>query len=73
MNKKASWIKGRETLGQRCPDFRRSFTVSKKVARAEACVTARGVYDLFINGKKVGNGFMAPGWTSTLARVQYQR
>ena len=73
MNKKAKWIRYRLMLGEQCPDFRRSFEVSKKVVRAEACVTAVGVYDLYINGKRVGNGFMSPGWTSTYERVQYQR
>ena len=73
MNKKAKWIRYRLMLGEQCPDFRRSFEVSKKVVRAEACVTAVGVYDLYINGKRVGNGFMSPGWTSTYERLQYQR
>ncbi len=73
MNKKAKWIRTTIGIGEVCPDFRTTFTVDKKVVKAEALVSARGVYDLFINGKKVGDGFMAPGWTSNFARVQYQR
>jgi alpha-L-rhamnosidase len=43
------------------------------VAKAEALVTSYGVYDFFVNGNKVGKGFMAPGWTSYPSRIQYQK
>ena len=46
MNKKAKWIKSKENTSEICPDFRRSFKLSGKVARAVAYVSARGVYNL---------------------------
>ena len=34
--------------------------------------TARGVYELYINGTRVGNDVLAPGWTDYDRRIQYQ-
>ena len=47
-----------------CPIFfcEKSFTERPK--KAVAYVTAIGVFDLIINGKKCGDSFFAPGWTS---------
>ena len=55
-----------------CPVFSKSFAVSKKVQAARLYVTACGVYEARINGAKVGDQFMAPGWTSYKHRIQYQ-
>lgn len=44
--------------------FRREFKVTSKIAKARLYATARGVFEARINGKKVGDTFMAPGWTS---------
>jgi alpha-L-rhamnosidase len=40
--------------------------------KAKLYVTAYGVYQVFINGKRVGNDQMAPGWTSYTHRHLYQ-
>lgn len=45
------------------PQFRKAFSVSKKVKQALAYVTGLGHFDFFLNGKKVGNHFLDPGWT----------
>ncbi len=71
-NTKAKWIKTPSHLGQRCPAFKKDVHVFRDVKKAIAKVSAYGVYDFFINKKKVGDAFMAPGWTSYLSRVQYQ-
>lgn len=56
-----------------CPVFRKDFFAeNKKISRARAYVTCRGVYELTINGKKAGDCFLAPGWTSYHNRLQYQ-
>lgn len=55
-----------------CPVFYKQFSAGKKVAKAYAYATAHGVYELAINGKKVGNLCMAPGWTSYHNRLQFQ-
>ena len=72
MNTNAKWIKTLPEIGEGSPEFRKIFSVSKKILKAEAYVSAIGVYDLYINGVKVGNAFMAPAWTSYKNRVQYQ-
>jgi alpha-L-rhamnosidase len=54
------------------PLFRKEFTVSKKVASATAFITAHGLYHAEINGEKIGNGYLTPGWTSYNKRLQYQ-
>jgi alpha-L-rhamnosidase len=53
------------------PLLRKSFAVSKPVKRATAFITGLGQYELHINGNKVGDQFMAPGWTNYDKRVLY--
>jgi alpha-L-rhamnosidase len=52
--------------------LRRSFEVGKAVASARIYATALGSYQLSINGRKVGNEILAPGWTDFRERVVYQ-
>lgn len=52
--------------------LRKEFCVSKKVKEAYICSTALGLYHLFLNGKKVGEDQMAPGWTSYHHQLYYQ-
>ncbi|HTW16771.1 MAG TPA: family 78 glycoside hydrolase catalytic domain [Nocardioides sp.] len=44
----------------------------KTVTRARAYATARGIYELRINGEPVGDQHLAPGWTDYLDRIQHQ-
>lgn len=60
---------GEETA---CPVFWKEFSIGKKVARARLYATAHGVYEVCLNGKKVEDYYMAPGWTSYHHRLQYQ-
>ena len=68
----AKWIKTPKPLGQRPPAFEKEIHIFREIKKATAKLSAFGVYDLFINGNKVGDAFMAPGWTSYLSRIQYQ-
>ncbi|KAJ1337927.1 alpha-L-rhamnosidase [Microdochium nivale] len=59
--------------------FRREFTLdsttspeSKKVKTARLYITAQGVYEAEINGRVVGDHFLAPGWTEYRRRLRYQ-
>ena len=52
--------------------FRRDFAVSGDVAAARLYVTAHGVYEVEINGRRVGDHVLAPGWTSYHQRLRYQ-
>ncbi len=54
------------------PYFRKEFTLTKKIASARVYVTSHGFYELHLNGKKVGDQVLTPGWTSYLKRLQYQ-
>ena len=51
---------------------RKAFGLRKKVASARAYVTAHGFYELYLNGKKVSDDVLTPGWTSYKKRLQYQ-
>lgn len=44
----------------------------KTVTRARVYASARGVYELNLNGEKVGDQFLAPGWTDYADRIQHQ-
>jgi alpha-L-rhamnosidase len=54
------------------PLLRKSFSVNTQIKRALVYVTALGEYQLYINGKRVGERFLAPEWTDYDVRVQYQ-
>ncbi|KAJ5668964.1 hypothetical protein N7462_010034 [Penicillium macrosclerotiorum] len=54
--------------------LRRSFLVSaeaKRVRQARLYITAQGVYQAYVNGTRVGDHFMAPGFTSFQFRLSY--
>ncbi len=53
-----------KTGGQALPIFRKEFSVKKGLKEALVFVTGLGQYELRLNGEKVGNHFMAPGWTN---------
>lgn len=52
--------------------YRREFTSSKRVKHASVFATALGIYELHINGKRVGDALFAPGWTDYRQRAYYQ-
>lgn len=52
--------------------FRKKLRLSQSVKRAFVNVTALGVYELSINGKKAGDEYFAPGLTSYAHQIQYQ-
>jgi alpha-L-rhamnosidase len=52
--------------------FRREFEVPGPVRRASLYASARGVFELFCNGKRVGSDVFAPEWTDYDKRVQYR-
>ncbi|KAH6867414.1 bacterial alpha-L-rhamnosidase-domain-containing protein [Thelonectria olida] len=52
--------------------FRRPFRVKEAPHRARLYITAQGIYESFINGSKVGDHVLAPGWTSYDHELSYQ-
>ncbi len=73
-NWKAKWIQAgfREDESRPSPIFRKEFVTEKNVKLAVACITSRGMYEARINGEKVGEACLTPGWTSYNKRLQYQ-
>ena len=73
---KAQWIasplEGAPKTPAPVPALRREFEVDRPVARARLYVTALGLYDVEINGRRVGDHELAPGWTDYRVRVRYQ-
>ncbi len=61
-----------EMFGERpAPLLRKEFRVAKPIARARAYVTGLGYYELSLNGAKVGDHVLDPGWTAYSNRVLY--
>ena len=52
--------------------LRQSFEVKAPVKSARLYATALGAYELFLNGKRVGDDVLAPGWTDYREHVKYQ-
>jgi len=56
----------------RVPMLRREFNLPGQVRRALLSVSARGFYEVRINGQRVSDELLAPGFTDYGARLQYQ-
>jgi len=50
--------------------FRREFSVNSPVTKARLYITAKGVYEVSLDGTKVGQDFMAPGYTPYHSRIE---
>jgi hypothetical protein len=46
------------------PMFRREFEVTRAVRRATAYISGLGFFELYLNGKRVGDHVLEPGWTN---------
>ena len=53
------------------PFLRRAFTVRGPLRRAMLYATARGLVELHLNGARVGDAVLAPGWTDYRKRIEY--
>lgn len=63
---------GREEVTHRpSPVLRREFSLDGEITQARLYVTALGIYDFWINGKRVGTDRMNPGWTDYRTRIPY--
>jgi alpha-L-rhamnosidase len=54
------------------PYLRKDFSIDKRVRHAMVYASALGLYELHINGKRVGEDYFTPGWTDYPTRVYYQ-
>src|SRR6266446_6271472 len=56
----------------RLPYLRKSFELSRPIKSAVLYATALGLYEIHINGRRVGDYVIAPDWTDYRKRVRYQ-
>ncbi|WP_442880754.1 family 78 glycoside hydrolase catalytic domain [Aeromicrobium sp.] len=54
------------------PYMRREFQVDSEISRATLYVTARGLVEVQVNGQRVGDNLLDPGWTDYHKRIEYQ-
>lgn len=54
------------------PLLRKTFVTGKKIRSATAYITAHGLYEAQLNGHRIGDAYLTPGWTSYHHRLQYQ-
>ncbi|RZJ79011.1 MAG: alpha-rhamnosidase, partial [Flavobacterium sp.] len=63
-NWQGAWISDNQNINLKpAPYFRKVFDASKKIKSARAYITAGGLYELSLNGEKVGNHRMDPTYT----------
>ncbi|WP_195282568.1 alpha-L-rhamnosidase [Harryflintia acetispora] len=65
------WIGARDEE-ESCHYYRREFSVRGGLRAARLYITACGLYEAHINGRKVGRDHLTPGWTSYGDHLQYQ-
>lgn len=67
---KAKWIGAMEdptpdaAVTYPAPYFRKEFAIAKKIKQAKVYVSGLGFYELYINGKKIGDQVLAPAVTN---------
>lgn len=72
----ARWVGPAASSGDSLPSpsplLRRAFRVNGPIRSARVYVTSLGLYELYLNGRRVGDQVFTPGWTSYRHRLQYQ-
>lgn len=73
---KAEWITAHAEAfspdSEACFLLRKHFELERSVRSARVYATAAGMYELHVNGQRVSDEWLAPGWTSYHNRLQYQ-
>lgn len=54
------------------PYFRKQVNIKGEIKKARLYVTSLGLYEFYINGKRIGKDYFTPGWTDYNKRVYYQ-
>lgn len=63
---------GRPWIPDSVKALRDDFAVNSPIKSARLYATALGMYEMFLNGRRVGDQVMAPGWTDYRERLVYQ-
>ena len=72
----AKWIEpgyAEDSILRPSPLFRKEFTSTKKIKMATLYITTLGMYEAYLNGERIGQDYLTPGWTSYNHRLQYQQ
>lgn len=72
MLERSEWIKGCEKNLRGGTVYLKNFRCAAKAEKAILKISALGVYEAKLNGERVGDFILAPGWTSYLNRLQVQ-
>lgn len=59
-------------VGSPAPILRGTFDIPANATRARLYVTSFGIHEASLNGQKVGDHLLAPGWTSYRHRLRYE-
>jgi alpha-L-rhamnosidase len=71
-NWKGAWISdGKDQNEKAAPCFRRKFSTGKKIKSARAYIAAAGLFELYINGKRIGDHQLDPMYTRFDRRILY--
>src|ERR1044072_8752630 len=71
-NWQGAWISdSRDITVKPAPNFRKIFTINKKIKRARAYIAVAGLYELYFNGIKIGNHRLDPMYTRFDKRTLY--
>ncbi len=73
---KAAWISsglGSDTVNGTAPMLRKAFETKKKIQTAYVYIAAMGAYEAFMNGQRIGDSYLSPGWTSYQKRLQFHK
>lgn len=54
------------------PLFRKKFTLQRPVSKARLYISGLGYYEAYLNGEKVGDHVLDPGWTNYGKRILYE-
>jgi alpha-L-rhamnosidase len=65
------WKNTQELFLPPAHQFRKEFSATKAVKRATIYSTALGIYELYLNGQRIGDARFAPGWTDYRQRAYY--
>ncbi len=72
----AKWIEPEDEVDPKAykpaPFLRRNFNIEGDIKQARLYVTAHGLYEAYLNGKRVGDQVFTPGNTDVVNRLQYQ-
>jgi len=71
-NWQGTWISDSENIHTKpAPYFRKQFETIRKIVSARAYISAAGLYELYINGKRIGNHRLDPMYTRFDRRLLY--